>query len=42
VNDNDAMVMARDISQQIAANMQFPGQIKVVVVREMRCVEYAK
>ena len=42
VTDNDAMVMARDISQQIAANMQFPGQIKVVVVREMRCVEYAK
>jgi ribonuclease Y len=42
VNDNDAMVMARDISQQIATNMQFPGQIKVVVVREMRCVEYAK
>ncbi len=42
VKDNDAMVMARDISQQIAANMQFPGQIKVVVVREMRCIEYAK
>jgi len=42
VSDNDAMIMARDISQQIAANMQFPGQIKVVVVREMRCVEYAK
>jgi len=42
VSDNDAMVMARDISQQISANMQFPGQIKVVVVRESRCVEYAK
>lgn len=42
VSDSDAMVMARDISQQIAANMQFPGQIRVVVVRETRCVEYAK
>jgi ribonuclease Y len=42
VNDNDAMVMARDISQQITANMQFPGQIKVVVVRETRCIEFAK
>jgi len=42
VSDNDAMVMARDISQKIAATMQFPGQIKVVVVRETRCVEYAK
>lgn len=42
VSDNDAMVMARDICQQISANMQFPGQIRVVVVRETRCVEYAK
>jgi len=42
VTDNDAMVLARDISQQISSNMQFPGQIKVVVVRESRCVEYAK
>ena len=42
VNDNDAMVMARDICQQISANIQFPGQIRVVVVREMRCIEYAK
>ncbi len=42
INDNDAMVMAREISQQIGANMQFPGQIKVVVVRETRCIEYAK
>ncbi|MDR2849461.1 MAG: ribonuclease Y [Verrucomicrobiota bacterium] len=42
VSDNDAMVMARDICQQIAANMQFPGQIKVVVVRELRCIEFAK
>ncbi len=42
VSDNDAQMMARDISQQIAATMQFPGQIRVVVVRETRCVEYAK
>lgn len=42
VSDNDAMVMARDICQKIAANMQFPGQIKVVVVRETRCIEFAK
>ncbi|MCL1921548.1 MAG: ribonuclease Y [Kiritimatiellaeota bacterium] len=40
--DNDAMVLARDIGQQITANLQFPGQIRVVVIREMRCVEYAK
>jgi ribonuclease Y len=42
VSDNDAIVMAREICQQISANLQFPGQIRVVIVREMRCVEYAK
>ena len=42
VSDNDAMVLARDIGQQITANLQFPGQIRVVVIRETRCVEYAK
>ena len=41
-NDNDAVVLARDIGQQITANLQFPGQIRVVVIREVRCVEYAK
>jgi len=40
--DNDAVVLARDIGQQITANLQFPGQIRVVVIRELRCVEYAK
>ena len=42
ISDNDAMVLARDIGQQISANLQFPGQIRIVVIREMRCVEYAK
>lgn len=42
VNDNDAMLLARDISRKIEANMQFPGQIRVVVVRETRCIEYAR
>jgi ribonuclease Y len=42
VSDNDAIVMAREICQQISANLQFPGQIRVVIVRETRCVEYAK
>lgn len=42
VSDNDAMVMARDICNQITATVQFPGQIKVVVIREKRCVEFAR
>ena len=42
VKDNDAMLLAREISRKIEANMQFPGQIRVVVVRETRCIEYAR
>lgn len=41
VDDGSSMVMARDISKKIEAEMQYPGQIKVVVIRETRCVEYA-
>ncbi len=41
VNDNGASVLARDISKKIERDIQYPGQIKVVVVRETRCVEYA-
>jgi len=42
LSDNDAMVLAREIGQQITTSLQFPGQIRIVVIREMRCVEYAK
>ena len=42
IDDNEAMQMARNIAKQIEANLEYPGQIKVTVVRETRCVEYAK
>jgi ribonuclease Y len=42
VPDNEAMVMARDISHRIEAELQYPGQIRVVVIREKRCVGYAR
>ncbi len=42
IDDNEAMQMARNISKQIEHDLQYPGQIKVTVVRETRCVEYAK
>ena len=42
INDNEAMQMARNISQQIEQEMQYPGQIKITVLRETRCIEYAK
>jgi len=34
--------MARDISKQIEAELEYPGQIKVNVVRESRAIDYAK
>jgi ribonuclease Y len=42
VNDSDMILMARDISKQIEDQMEYPGQIKVSVIRESRAVDYAK
>jgi len=42
VDDSEAMIMARNISKKIEADLQYPGQIRVIVIRETRCVEYAK
>ncbi|MGL5918464.1 MAG: ribonuclease Y [Cetobacterium sp.] len=42
VSDDAATKMARDIAKRIEENMQYPGQIKVTILRETRAVEYAK
>ncbi|WP_420385323.1 ribonuclease Y [Roseivirga sp.] len=42
VTDNQAAQLSFDISQKIEKEMQYPGQIKVTVIREMRAVNYAK
>ena len=42
VTDADMVLMARDISKQIGAELEYPGQIKVNVVRESRAIDYAK
>ena len=42
VSDADMVLMARDISKQIEDQMEYPGQIKVSVIRESRAVDYAK
>jgi ribonuclease Y len=42
VTDDDMLLLARDISKQIEANMEYPGQIKVNVIRESRVIDYAK
>ena len=42
VDEAAAVVLAHDIAKQIEDEMQYPGQVKVVVIRESRAVDYAK
>lgn len=42
ISDDDMILLARDISNQIEENLDYPGQIKVNVIRESRVVAYAK
>jgi ribonuclease Y len=42
VSDSDADRLASEISRRIEAELQYPGQIKVVVIRETRCTQYAR
>ncbi len=42
INDNEAAILCRDVTKRIENEMEYPGQIKVTVLREKRIVEYAK
>ena len=42
VNDEGVVLLARDIVKRIEDEMEYPGQIKINVIREMRAVDYAK
>lgn len=42
INDADAAQMARDIVKKVENELEYPGQIKVNVIREVRAIEYAK
>jgi len=41
-NDNEAVLLSKEIAQEIEQKVQYPGEIKVNVIRELRAVEYAK
>ncbi len=42
INDDEAIVMARDVRKRVEQELEYPGQIKVLVMRETRAIEYAK
>ena len=42
ISDADMVLLARDISKQIENELEYPGQIKINVIRESRVTEYAK
>jgi len=42
VNDEQASALARNLARKIEDELQYPGQIRVTVVRETRCIEFAK
>ncbi len=42
VNDDGLVVLSKDISKKVEEELTYPGQIKVMVIRESRAIEYAK
>ncbi len=42
VNDDQMVIMAHDIAQKIESELEYPGQVKVNIIRESRAVDYAK
>ena len=42
VSDNEMVVMAREVAKRVESEMEYPGQIKVNVIRETRAIDYAK
>jgi len=42
VNEDQMVILARDLAKKIEEEMEYPGQIKVHVLRETKVVEYAK
>lgn len=42
IGDDDMVLLARDVSKRIEDELEYPGQIKVNVIRESRVTDYAK
>ena len=42
ISDDDMVLLARDISKRIEDELEYPGQIKINVIRESRVTDYAK
>lgn len=42
ISEDQAMTLAREISREIEENITYPGEVKITVVRETRCVEFAR
>ena len=42
ITDDEMVIMARDVAKKVESEMEYPGQIKVNVIRETRAIEYAK
>ena len=42
VDDQTSLKLARDIARRVEDELLYPGQIRVTVIRETRCVEFAK
>ena len=42
ISDTESVSLAREISKKIEQEMEYPGQIKVIIIRETRAVDYAK
>ena len=42
LNDDQSFALARNMARQIEEELQYPGQIRITVVRETRCIEFAK
>ena len=42
MTDNECALLAREVTKKIERELEYPGQIKVTVIRQTRAVEYAK